>query len=192
MDGKDTRIPRVRFQIVSTPALAAAVLAGVVLALAACDRRVEPYIPLDEEPAPIARPLRVPGFENPVPRPPTRSSAAPGPPTQASGPAIRGTLRLADGVAEPGGGVLFVIARSGAGGPPLAVLRLAPGPFPMDFAIGPEHVMIPGGAFEGPITLTARVDLDGDPTSRDPDDLNAAAPSPLQPGATGVDLVLMK
>lgn len=173
-----------RFQISSVPG----VLICAILALVACDRRLEPYVPLEEEPAPLDRPLRVPGLESPVPRAP--ALATPLAPTTGAGPAIRGTLRLADGVADPVGGVLFVIARSGGGGPPLAVVRLAPGPFPMDFAIGPEHVMIPGRSFDGPITLTARVDLDGDPISRDPDDLTAAAPSPLQPGATGIDLVL--
>ena len=51
----------------------------------------------------------------------------------ASAAALRGRLELSEGADPSNGTVLFVIARSGASGPPLAVRRLAPGPFPLEF-----------------------------------------------------------
>jgi len=106
------------------------------------------------------------------------------------GAPIRGQVRLADGARNPGRGVLFVIARSGAGGPPLAVKRLPAGPFPMAFELGPGDVMIQGRPFAGLLTLTARVDVDSDPLTRDADDLEASLEGPVEPGAREVELVL--
>jgi hypothetical protein len=95
-----------------------------------------------------------------------------------------------DGVAAGGEGVLFVIARSEGGGPPLAVKRLPIGPFPLAFEIGPADVMIAGRPFSGPITLSARVDRDGNPMTRDPGDALATLPAPVEPGARDVELRL--
>lgn len=162
----------------------------VLVLVGACDRRVEPYVPPEEEPPPPERPVRIPGLERPSPRaqtappPGTRSPAPP-----AAGPAITGSVTLASG-AQGGDGVLFVIARSSAAGPPLAVKRLPAGPFPLSFEIGPGDVMIQGRPFAGPITLTARLDRDGDPLTRGNDDLAAELASPVEPGATGLELVL--
>ena len=152
----------------------------LTLALAGCDRRVEPYVTPEEEPARPTRPVRIPGLENPVPR----SGAA-----RLGGDNIRGTVRLAKGLAAPSGGVLFVIARSQGGGPPLAVKRLPAGPFPMAFQIGAADVMVQGRPFKGPIHLSARIDSDGQPLTRDPSD-PAAEAQLLEPGATGIELVL--
>src|SRR5262252_8374932 len=89
-----------------------------------------------------------------------------------SGEPIRGTILLEGGEAR--GAVLFLIARTpDTPGPPLAVKRLPVGPFPLEFAIGPEDEMIKGRPWVGPISLTARVDKDGDPLTRDPDDYSA-------------------
>ena len=101
-----------------------------------------------------------------------------------------GTLRLADGLAAPAGGVLFVIARVRPAGPPLAVVRLPAGPFPIDFEIGPGDVMIPGMPFAGDIQLTARIDADGDPLTRSPEDLNGGLDKAVRPGGAEVELTL--
>jgi hypothetical protein len=102
---------------------------------------------------------------------------------------LRGTVRLADGVAPPKG-VLFVIARSQAGGPPIAVRRLPAGPFPVDFVLGPQDGMMPGQPLTGPLQLTARLDSDGDPMTRLEGDLNGSAPDVVEAGATGIELIL--
>jgi len=112
--------------------------------------------------------------------------------SDSAGAEIRGTIRLAEGV-EAGSGVLFVIARGpSAGGPPLAVRKLDTARFPVEFSIGPSDVMMPGVRFAGPISLTARLDRDGNPMSRDPSDLAGSAEGALQPGATDVEIVLKR
>ncbi|HPG25314.1 MAG: hypothetical protein H6748_07375 [Spirochaetaceae bacterium] len=196
-----------------------ALLAMAVVALPglACDRNIEPYRE-GEEPSPpdLARifPGPPPGAGGPgaamaqagggadrAALPPTRTegaavargnSVSPGP--AASGAAIEGRIELPGelALARPDGGVLFVIARpQGArGGPPLAVLRIPSPEFPLDFRIGPENVMIPSMRFEGAISLSARLDADGNAMTRGAADLSSPVEEPLSPGATGVRLVL--
>jgi hypothetical protein len=172
-------------------------LGVALLALAACDRRKEPYVDPADEPPKVDRPVRVPGLESPTPR----ASMPLGPPPDAaigertgvpSGAPIRGTISLADGVAASGQ-VLFLIARvPEQPGPPLAVKRLPVGPFPMEFEIGPADEMIQGRPWLGPIALGALADADGNPLTRGETDASAELASPVQPGATGVELKLAK
>ncbi len=138
--------------------------------------------------------MRVPGLENPVPRAqmpmgPRDSGAASSP--DAGGAPISGRVLAGEGVASGGDGVLFVIARSAGGGPPLAVKRLPIGPFPLAFEIGPADVMMTGRSFSGPITLSARIDRDGNPLTRDAGDAAAALPASVEPGARDIELTLL-
>jgi hypothetical protein len=168
----------------SPRALALALLILPALGLG-CDRRMEPWVDPADEPAGSEKPVRIPGIGQPVGQPmPERPASG------VAGESIRGTLRLADGVAVPQGAVLFVIARSASGGPPLAVKRLVPGAFPTSFEIGPQDAMMEGRPFEGAILLSARIDADGDPLTRGPEDLAASVDSPVEPGASGVELTL--
>jgi hypothetical protein len=159
-----------------------------------CDRRLEPYVAPEDEPARLERPVKVPGLENPAPRatmpmgPPETPAARAGT-TAPDGAPIRGRVVAGEGVAAGGEGVLFVIARSG-GGPPLAVKRLPVGPFPVEFELGPADVMMQGRPFVGPITLTARVDRDGNAMTREPSEPFAELAAPVEPGAEGVELRL--
>ena len=50
--------------------------------------------------------------------------------------------------------------------------------------------MIQAMPFEGPLKVTARVDADGNATSRDAGDLHGAAPGSFQPGASGIEVVV--
>jgi hypothetical protein len=143
---------------------------------------VEPYIPLSEELPQIEGPLRIPGLQDPAAR--ARVTAPP-----IGGPRIRGTVRLGDGATPAGGGILFVIARPPTGGPPLAVRRLPPGPFPIEFELGPEDSMMQV-PLNAPVILSARLDADGDPMTRAEEDLAGQTAGPVSPGASGVELVL--
>jgi hypothetical protein len=173
----------------------AAALIFLTLAMGACDRRTAPYVPLEQEPPPPERPFRIPGLATPETQDSglleagSRSGAVP---AQAeAGAGLLGTLRLAPGVTPHAGGVVFVIARSaGAAGPPLAVRRMPLAAFPMSFEIGPGDVMIPGRALAGPVLLTARVDTDGNPLTRDAEDLEGGLPSPVEPPARDLEIVL--
>jgi cytochrome c-type biogenesis protein CcmH len=175
----------------------------MVMMLSACDRNIEPYQPGEEPSAPdlahIFPGATAEGGSGQPDRtalPPSRAEAQAGPSSpgsSGSGPIV-GRIELPSELANarPAGGVLFVIARSqgGRGGPPLAVLRISDPAFPLDFSIGPENVMIPSMRFEGPISLSARLDADGNAMTRSEEDLSSPVQEALSPGTTGVELRL--
>jgi hypothetical protein len=179
------------------PALAVA-LAGVLL-LGGCNRNVEPYVPGEQPREPdLAHifPEEARGQDASRPMgagmPPQSPRGAP-PVAGESGEPIRGTVSVAPELAgaAPVGGVLFVIARSGdAPGPPLAVLRVPEPELPFEYEIGPDQVMIPGRPFAGAIRLSARLDRDGNASTRLPGDLEGELASPVAPGARDVAIVL--
>jgi hypothetical protein len=73
------------------------------------------------------------------------------------------------------GDVMFLAARRD-GGPPgpgsmLAVQKLSAEDFPMRFSISSRDAMIPGIPFEGKMSITVRVDKDGDAMTRRKGDL---------------------
>lgn len=128
--------------------------------------------------------------------PPSRAEGSATAAATAGAAPISGRILLAPELkdARPGGGILFVIARpQGArGGPPLAVLRIPDPSFPLDFTIGPENVMIPSMRFEGAISLSARLDADGNAMTRGAGDISSETQEPLSPGEGGVELLLSK
>ncbi|MGH0036006.1 MAG: c-type cytochrome biogenesis protein CcmI/CycH [Myxococcota bacterium] len=172
--------------------LLVAALAGCALLLA-CDRNLEPFDP-DVEPStpdlskifPAPPDNERPGQETAGMETPTRGTA--------SGEGIRGRVVIgsAGTGGAPAGSTLFIIARpAGAtAGPPLAVQRIPAPSFPVDFEIGPQNVMIPSMKFEGEITLTARLDSDGNAMTRLPGDLQGSYGTPVRPGSAGVEIRL--
>lgn len=111
--------------------------------------------------------------------------------TMPAGGGVSGTVEAPGLQTPPAGAVLFLIVRPAdrTGGPPLAVRRLTPSAFPVDFVVGPGDAMMGGGPFPDRITVEARLDGDGDPLSRGPEDRSARSGT-VQPGATGVTLRL--
>ncbi len=161
---------------------------GLLLALlllstsSGCDRNIEPYQPGE------------------VPRKPDLSRIFPPEegsrptPARAASPSIRGTISIARR-SEAGlrpGGFLFILTRPAGttSGPPIAVVRLEATGFPIDFEIGPQHVMMDGAAFAGEMSLTARLDYDGNASTRQPGDLEGMAGAAVRPGDQGVRVVL--
>ncbi len=165
----------------------------------ACDRNVEPYVPGEQPRQPDLSKIFPAGAERAA-----RNAGPPGIPdapaprggrgmdTSADAPPIRGIVEVAPELAGrvPSAGVLFLIARTGEAGPPLAVLRVAEPSFPLVFELGPANRMIPSIPFAGQLRLTARLDQDGDAASRAPGDLQGAAEGTYAPGATGVTITL--
>jgi cytochrome c-type biogenesis protein CcmH len=89
-----------------------------------------------------------------------------------------------------GHAALFIIVRRGAG-PPLAVKKIERPAFPLAYSLGQEDVMLPAESFTGKVTVTARLDKDGDATTRGPEDLTGDhRQSPVPVGATRVDIVI--
>ena len=99
---------------------------------------------------------------------------------------VSGTIRIDPSLADqiPEGASLFLIARSEGvqRGIPLAVKKLQGVTFPYSFTLGQADVMLPGALFEGPITIFARLDKDGDaaPAPGDIDGVVATKPGDQQ------------
>jgi hypothetical protein len=177
-------------------------LACGLLAIAACDRNLEPFDPNEKPREPDLSKIFPEGAESAepaepgLPPPPGEQRGAPSLASEAatasSGAPVAGTVVLAPEFAgrTPADAVLFIIARRGAG-PPLAVKRVAAPRFPHAFSIGPDDRMIQAMPFAGPLELSARIDTDGNATSRSPGDVTGTAQGgPVEPGAEGVVIVL--
>jgi tetratricopeptide (TPR) repeat protein len=88
---------------------------------------------------------------------------------------------------------LFIIARpaSGAAGPPLAVKKIDKPRFPLAYSLGQENVMMQGTRLAGKITLSARLDKDGNAMTREIGNLTGEyGKNPVNAGSTNVDIVL--
>ena len=98
-------------------------------------------------------------------------------------PSIRGKL--------PAGGILFVFARPAGGseGPPIAVKRL-PARFPATFELSEADSMM-GQPLPDQLLIEARLDEDGDPTTRPPTDPKARLDG-VKVGRTDLRLVLKR
>ena len=104
---------------------------------------------------------------------------------------IEGTVNVSEVLKKkiPVNGTLFIFARSEGvkRGPPLAVKRVADLKLPYEFILGRQDVMMPGTAFEGPMVLTARIDVDGDARAG-PGDIEGFVSA--QPGDRNIKLLL--
>ena len=178
----------------------AAGLCLALLLLAGCNRNLEPFDPAEQPHQPDLSRIFPAGAggpaiaqnaptEMPPPPPAMEDEADSGAP---AGAPIRGTLRLAPELAsaQPAGAVLFLVARHDAPGPPVAVKRIEAPRFPFEFEIGPDDRMIKSMPFSGPLRLTARLDSDGNATSRTPGDIQGLARAAVSPGDSGIEIVL--
>lgn len=187
-------------------AAALAVAPAPALVLTGCDRNVEPFADDAVEEPDLSKifPEAAGGEAElpPVMPPPgapvagglgaARGAGASASAANAAAGVLRGVVRLAPGLEgrAPPGAVLFVIARNAAAGPPAAVLRLPQPRFPLRWEIGPAQRMIEGTPFAGPFALSARLDSDGNATTRGAEDLSGRAPGQHFPGDAGIEIVL--
>jgi hypothetical protein len=156
----------------------------------ACDQRLEPFIPGEKPQAPDLSKIFPAGAERAaravadLPSAPGRGAA----PVETSGAPIEGTIELAAELAQsvPRDAVLFVVARSADGGPPVAAQRIDAPRFPLEFSIGPEDQMMAAVPFAGSLQISARIDADGNATTRGAGDLQGASANSHRPGDRGV------
>lgn len=87
------------------------------------------------------------------------------------GKSVRVTLNL-DPAAKATSGILYIIARNPAGGPPVAVKRLQAAALPVTFDFGSADSMM-GQPLPDKFRLEARLDTDGDAASKGPNDPSA-------------------
>jgi cytochrome c-type biogenesis protein CcmH len=85
---------------------------------------------------------------------------------------------------------LFVLARSAAGGPPLAAARVPLGPMPLAFRLDDSMAMMPGNLLstQREVVLVARISASGNPIAQ-PGDLEGRLEG-VRVGAEGVRLVI--
>lgn len=104
--------------------------------------------------------------------PPSPPSATPAVGPEPSAPMTDGAgiplhIEVAPGLAAkvPSGATLFVLARSGTGGPPLAALRRSTNELPLEITLTDDDAMIPGTSLTQveSLALVARVSLTGRP-----------------------------
>ena len=107
----------------------------------------------------------------PAPVAPAAPAAAPVPAVAADARAVTVTLEL-DPSAQGKRGVLYVLARNPAGGPPYAVKRLMVTSFPTTFTFGQADSMM-GQPLPDTFRLEARLDSDGDAATKPPTDPKA-------------------
>ena len=114
------------------------------------------------------------------------SGAAPAP----SSAQLVVVVDLPRGVTVPAGAILFVIVREAGleSGPPSAVKRVPATNFPITVTISEKDSMA-GEGLPGLVRIDARVDRDGDPLSKDPQD-PAATEENVRPGGSQVLMVL--
>jgi hypothetical protein len=166
-------------------------------AVAGCDRNIEPFDPGEVPRQPDLSKIFPAGAERSAEsgasaRAMGSSRGASPLPRDGSGKPIEGTVELGEGLSDrvPPGAVLFVIARPGSSGQPLAVKRIASPRFPVDFALGPNDRLTSTVPFEGPLQLTAVLDSDGNATTREPGDLQGVFPTPVAPGSAGLSVTI--
>jgi tetratricopeptide (TPR) repeat protein len=119
----------------------------------------------------------LPAGHPPVQDAPPAASATPA----ASGVGVRVTLDL-DAGARQRTGIVFVIARNPAGGPPVAVKRVVATSFPMNVELTAADSMM-GQTLPAEFRVEARLDADGDPLTKPPTDPSAMQ-NGVAPGAT--------
>jgi hypothetical protein len=90
-----------------------------------------------------------------------------------TGNKVTGTISLDPALKAqlPANKTLFLFARPQGvkRGPPLAAKRIMVTQLPHTFTIGQSDTMIPGSQFDGPITLTVRLDQDGNASTAEGD-----------------------
>ena len=134
------------------------------------------------------------GPKNPVARAPSGAPPSAAPPGMGAQPTpqdVQGSVALASGIAPPTVGMVFIYARPTGveAGPPAAVRRVPISAFPLNFRIGPNDSPM-GGPFPEEMTLTARVDHDGNPSTKEPEDLEGRVEH-VKPTQTGVAITLI-
>ena len=88
---------------------------------------------------------------------------------------------------------LFIIVRRGMGGegPPAAVKKISSPRFPLKFSIGAQDSMVPGTTLEGKLSISVRVDKDGNPGTRTAGDLiGVYNKNPVEVGQSSIDIII--
>jgi cytochrome c-type biogenesis protein CcmH len=152
-----------------------------------------PALPQGAAPPAAASPPPLPPPPPPPPAPPAPEGAAPA----AAGPggSITGKIELSAAIAKKKPeGTLFLVARRISDNPTargtlIAVKKLPATKFPLAFDLSGADMPFQNGPFDGELTLTARIDQDGDPLSHQKGDAMGTLPK-VRVGSKNVRLTL--
>ncbi len=153
-----------------------------------------PPLPQGAAPAAATPPPAAPAAP-PAPTPPPAEPAAAAGGEAASGGSIAGKIVLASAVAKTKPtGTLYLVARRisdnpNARGTLVAVKKLPATSFPLPFTLTAADMPFQTGPFDGELTLTARIDQDGDPLTHQKGDVFGSLPK-VRVGAHDVKLAL--
>jgi hypothetical protein len=171
---------------------------AVTASMVACSKKDDGGAPSSVPPLPpgTSAPAVAPPPSPPPPPPaaPAPGAAAPAAPADAGG-TITGKIELPAALAKKKPeGTLFLVARRisdnpSARGTLIAVKKLPATSFPLPFTLSAADMPFQNGAFDGDLTLTARIDQDGDPLSHQKGDLLGALPK-VRVGSKNVRLSL--
>ncbi len=136
----------------------------------------------------------------PAPLAPTPPPAAPAAPAEAAAPpapggTITGKIEMSKAIAKAKPkGTLFLTARRISDNPNVrgslvAVKKFPATTFPLEFSMSAADMPFQGSSFDGELTLTARIDQDGDPLSREKGDVHGTLPK-VQVGSKDVRLTI--
>jgi hypothetical protein len=156
--------------------------------------------PLDPgaAPAPPAPAAAAPVVPPPTPAAPTPAEPAAADPLPDPGASITGSIVLAPSVAKArpkgGAGTLYLVARRISDNPTargtlIAVRKLPATTFPLPFSLTAADMPFQNGPFDGDLTLTARIDQDGDPLTHQKGDVFGTLPK-VHVGSHDVKLAL--
>ena len=150
---------------------------AAMVSLAACKNNLAP--PTDAPPPAAQAQAQAPGAA----------------PSAASSGTIQGQLAVTPELAQhiKPGDTIFLIARDAQTNAMVAVTKLAaPAQFPLPFVLSSQNAMMGNAPFQGSVKLSARVDKDGDPMSKNPGDVIGEVEGGTPIPSTNVTLTLNK
>ena len=108
-----------------------------------------------------------------------------------SGESVSGTIDITPGLFSRlrGSETMYVMARRGENGPPLAVKRFRSLRFPMPYTLTGADQAVQGPSFTGEVTIVARIDLDGNAGVPQAGDMEGVIPRVVI-GESGADVVI--
>jgi hypothetical protein len=172
------------------------VIGALAVSLGACSKKDEAGAPSGVPPLPQgASPAKpaLPPPQQPPPPPPAPEAAAPA--AAGAGGSITGKIELSAALAKrKPEGTLFLVARRisdnpSARGTLIAVKKMPATAFPLAFDLSAADMPFQNGAFDGELTLTARIDQDGDPMTHQKGDVLGTLPK-VRVGSKNVRLTL--
>jgi hypothetical protein len=175
----------------------AAVAAAALSSISACSKKDDAGAPSAVPPLPqgSAPPAAAPPPLPPPPPPPPPQAPEAAAPAAGPGGSITGKIELSAALAKKKPeGTLFLVARRisdnpNARGTLIAVKKMPATKFPLPFDLSGADMPFQNGPFDGELTLSARIDQDGDPLSHQKGDVMGTLPK-VRVGSKNVRVTL--